>query len=135
MRIANRLTINADTKKVLEILRRNREEHQSMLKDARIGYLKEAKQAILRKLEQLKEDKIVELVFRLKPPEDYTLVYDTVIHALELHVDPNIELEGDQVRHLMMNEWDWMDSWLISNSGYARSIKEVATRKGLTLGR
>jgi hypothetical protein len=118
------LSITANKKEILVTLRKNREEHQSIVKEARVVYAKKAEAAIMKKLDALRSGKIVSLAFQLAAPLDYTTVYDTAIRALELHTGDTIDLSADQVRNLVDDTWDWTGQFMASNSLYSEKLKK-----------
>lgn len=116
-----------DTKEVLAKLRENREKHSRIVKEAKEGYLVKAKEAIAAKLELLEKGKIVSLVFGLKMPVDHTGEYDTMIKMLEMHTQPTIELNADEVRQFVLDEWQWMQDFLVSNSPYSGTARGLSS--------
>jgi len=111
--------ITANTKDVLEALRTNREKHRAIVVEARVGYVKAARLALQDQLDRLESGKISVVTFQLAAPQDHTKVYDTAIKMLEMHTVPEIVLDSQQVRTLMMDEWDWKRHFLLSNSMYS----------------
>lgn len=118
------LSITANKKEILVTLRKNREEHQSIVKEARVVYAKKAEAAIMKKLDALRSGKIVSLAFQLTAPLDYTTVYDTAIRALELHTGETINLSADQVRNLIDDQWDWTQNFTASNRLYSEKLQK-----------
>ena len=129
MHILNQMTITANRDELLIKLRENRDEHGQIVAEAREGYMKRAHEALKKRLSQLGEGKIVSLHFSLQPPQDHTRVYDTAIRMLELHTEETITLTAQQVRHLEMDEWDWMDSFLETASRYSGLANDKMTAK------
>ena len=117
------ITVKADIKTVLEKLRENREAHIAIVKEARAGYIERAQEALNGCLASLKEGKPVPLHFDLRPPEDYTQVYDVAITMLELEQGGTVDLTADQVRHLLLDDWEWTDQFLGSNALYSTSAR------------
>lgn len=115
----NNMTIVAKKTEVLDALRKNREEHQQIVKEAREGYVAKARVALSAKLDELASGKLAALQFGLSVPQDYTKDYDTAIRMLELHTEDHVKLEEQMVRCFVLNQWDWMDSFLFSNSAYS----------------
>lgn len=122
------MDIKAKREVVLAKLHANRELHAKIVAEARTGYVEKARKALLERLEQLKEGKVVALSFHLAPPVDQTSVYDTAIQTLELSQDEFIELTPDQVRKLYMDKWDWSDHFLSSNAQYSSTAALVRDR-------
>lgn len=127
MHVLRGIEIEAQKAVVLEKLKANRETHSKIVKEAREGYVVKARAALDRRLDELKSGRLVGLVFSLAPPQDHTEVYDTAITMLELEVSETVQLNSDQVRNLMMDQWDWSDDFLATNavySGIARTTLE-----------
>lgn len=118
------LSIIANKKEVLDTLRKNREEHKSIVAEARVAYVKKAEAAVMKKLDQLRSGKVISLAFQLTVPLDYTTVYDTAIRALELHTGDTIQLSADQVRNLIDDIWDWTGQFTSSNSLYSEKLRK-----------
>lgn len=113
--------IEANKTEILETLRKNREKHSQIVKEARVGYLDRAQIEINKRLEQLRAGKVVALTFSLSVPLDYTRVYDTAIRMLELHQQNTITLDSTQVACLVMDQWEWTRNFYTSNSRYSAS--------------
>ena len=125
------MKVSVKTQEALDKLKQNREVHGKIVAEARQGYIKDAKKALAARLDDLESGKVVELRFNLAPPQDYTKVYDVAIQMLEMHTEDTIILDGAQVRHMIMDDWDWMDNFLTSNSQYSSTAVEIAAKKGL----
>jgi hypothetical protein len=134
MRMANSISIKASTEEVLAKLKENLKRHKELVAEAREGFVCKATEALQTKLDQLRSGKVISLAVELRPPQDYSHVYRVAIEALEMHQQPFIKLSGEQVRHLMMDDWEWMEHWLAQNAPYSPGAREYATRKHLTLG-
>jgi len=124
MYILGGMRITADKEKVLATLHKNRETHKKMVVEARTGYVEKARVALEKKLRALAEGKLVALSFTLKPPSDYSAVYDTAIRMLELHTGTEVQLDATQVHNLMEDNWDWTREFLVSNSAYSATARE-----------
>jgi hypothetical protein len=128
MNVLRGMNIKAKKEEVLEKLRTNRETHSKIAAEARVGYVEKAQQALNKRMAELKEGKIVGLSFNLRAPMDHTRVYDTAIASLELHQEDEITLTSDQVRHLCLDDWDWKEEFLTSNSQYSGSARDELHR-------
>ncbi len=125
------MKVTVNTAEALETLNKNKETHGKIVGEAREGYLKDAMRALEAKMDNLKSGKVVELTFRLTPPQDYTKVYEVAITMLEMHTEDTIVLDGTQVKHMIMDDWDWMDHFLDSNMRYSATATAVAASKRL----
>lgn len=120
-----KMKILAKTDEVLETLRKNRETHSSIVKEARLGYVKAVEKKLEKTLEDVRSGKPVVLQLFLQPPEDHTKVYDTAIRMLEMHQNRHIELDDTQVRNLVMDRWDWQDRFLGTNAAYSQTAASL----------
>jgi hypothetical protein len=131
MHILNTMKIQARTNDVLETLITNRATHQKIVAEARVGYAKKAREALLDQLSKLEAGKISVVTFHLAAPQDHTKVYDTAIAMMRMHTEPVVTLDSGQVRTLMMDEWDWKSHFLLANSAYsATAAAECAPHGG-----
>lgn len=97
------------------------------------------------------------ILFDVRSPEDHSREFTTVIKMLELHKnahdsDPKnqgvdyqqggvqaqvpktpatIQLKAVDVQRYVLNEWDWMDRFLLSNAAYSATGRAMARSKGL----
>ncbi len=120
MRNANiAMTTTVNKIDLLATLRKNREGHKEIVQEARNGYIKKARLALEHRLEELRTGKLVALSFNLQTPLDYTEVYDNSIAMLEWNTRAEIELQADEFRQLVRDEWDWSSSFYATNSHYS----------------
>ena len=125
------MKVMCSTTEVLATLMKNRTQHSEVVKEAREGYVLKAKHELERRLDQLKLGSIVSLQFSFHPPLDYTRTYDTAIKMLEMHTGAEIELTASEVNNLIEDEWDWSDSFWVSNKLYSGTAQRIAATKGL----
>ncbi len=111
---------------LLKTLRENHEKHSKIVDEARKGYVEQAKEAITKRLEQLKEGKIVSLTFHLNPPLDYSEVYRTTIKMLEWTTEDKLTLAADEFRQLVLDEWSWTESFYGSNKRFSATASQIA---------
>lgn len=146
-------TITANVDEVLTALRKNLAEHREIVAEARKGYVKEceaalekARETLARRLSKLTKGEKVDMTsihFNLTAPEDHSKEFDTVIKMLELHknahegdkshkdIPATITLKAIDVQRFVLNDWSWMDSFLLSNSAYSGKSRTLAAEKGL----
>lgn len=129
--ISMRVTCKKD--EILSALKKNRETHAKLCAEARVGYLSAAQTALEKKLGALREGKLAALSFSLVVPKDFTAVYDTTIAMLESHTGETIELDADEYRHLVQDEWEWTRDFLVSNSHYSEGTRGWAAEKAFNI--
>lgn len=54
-------------------------------------------------------------------PENHTLDYEKAIRKIQLSIYDTIELSDEDVERYVFNNWEWKNSFNISNMGYAES--------------
>ena len=104
---------------LLEALKKNRDSHKAIVAEAREGYVKAARQALVKRMAELDAGKIVTLGFNLSVPVDMTKEYSTVIGMLEMSQEETITLSSAEYRCLVEDAWDWQNNFLMSNSHYS----------------
>lgn len=117
-------TVNVDVENTLKKLKTNRKRHLKAYKESVAGFKDHALGKIKRALEKV--DGTADVYFRLEAPKNYTSAYDSAIGALTMHLEAgnkNIDLDASTVRKMTEDKWDWMDSWLTSNSGYSSTAQ------------
>ena len=124
------INVTVDKKELLERLEKNRDEHKSLFEEAKKGYCEKALQAVIQKMNVLKEGKPVALAFSFSPPQDMTSVYDTTINMMKWSTDDKVTLKADEFRKLVEDEWDWSSAWFHNNSGYSNSVAITGSIKG-----
>jgi hypothetical protein len=115
----NSMNVVVKKDEVLGTLRKNRELHSKIVREAREGYCKKATVELGKRMEKLKEGRITSLAFSLRMPVDQTSVYDTAIKMLEMHTGETITMSGGEVRNLIEDKWDWTNEFYASNRIYS----------------
>jgi len=126
--------ITANTDEVLKKLRANREAHAEIVVESRKGFVQRAREALSGRLDDLAEGKVITLEFSLQPPQDHTRQYDLAIAMLELHQnagEETIALKAADVQQFILDDWTWMDGFLLANAGYSGKSRALALTKGL----
>jgi hypothetical protein len=126
MRLQNiQMTSTVKRTELLNKLVENLKEHKIIVKEAKEGYIKKAREALTARLQQLERLEPVNLQFTLQQPMDYSEVYETCISMLQWSRDDLVTLAADEFRQLVLDEWDWQENFLTSSSLYSAT----ATRK------
>jgi hypothetical protein len=112
MHVTDDIKITAKKDEVLKILRENRERHQTILKEAREGFIKGALKELEKELAGVREGKVRAINVHMSPPQDYTRAYNTAIRAYELDTATEITLNGRQIMRLINDDWEWQEQFL-----------------------
>ena len=121
------MKVTADVEDLLKKLRENLELHGRIVEEARLGYITKARAAVASRLKLLMDGQPVNLQFRnLTPPIDYSDAYKLAIEMMEWHQNDTIVLDGEQVRHLIHDEWDWSSEFFLGNEGYSETASSLS---------
>lgn len=130
-RLGTNLQVTCKVSDLLAKLRTNREEHSSIVQEAREGFLRSTEKKLAEELAKIRDGKIKAVSIHLTPPQDMTSAYTTVITMLEMHTEETIVLSASDVRMFVEDEWDWADEFLLANSAYSSKSMSMAAAKGL----
>jgi hypothetical protein len=114
--------INVKKSELLDKLRANRESHSAQFEEAAQGYRERVIAELESRLALAKKGKLPTLVFNLPMPFDQTKAYDRAIGMLELSVDDVIELEEDDYKQYVLDEWAWSASASATNLMYSKKL-------------
>jgi len=121
--------LSFDKAQLLEIIKKNREQHRAIFEEAYDGFYK----ALVAQLDKMKEaalaKKKVSLYVGLTEPVDMTSEYDEVIQMLELTTDNEVVLDQRQFKNYILDEWNWKGQFITSNSLYANNIPSADLEK------
>jgi hypothetical protein len=111
--------------KLMEIIRKNREEHHAIFLEAQKKYREVAIKLLDRQLSAAREGKpfVLRQFVELVQPVDHTADYDRAIQMLELSVDEVITLSTADFSNLVQDQWQWSRQWATSASHYVDSPK------------
>lgn len=119
-------SVNVKRVELLNILKKNREQHKLDYKEAVEGY-RGAKIKILEEaLDKVKKEEKPEktsLSVSLNKPVNYVSDYTQIIDMLEMSVDEIIKLDSDSFQAYIKDNWSWKRSFMLSNSSYMASGK------------
>lgn len=104
-------TVKVAVSDLLKHLKKNRDAHTKEYAEAMIGYketlVKELK--VMTKKAAAGED--IELYVRVVKPENYEQSYTEAIEMLEWTVDKEVELDRNQFKQYVQDEWQWKQTF------------------------
>ena len=113
------MKIRVGVSELLTKLKTNKANHSVVVKEAREGYIEKARAALNDKLDALATGKCVHLSFNLLLPEEHFDEYDTAIAMCEWAKDEDIELDAEQFRNFIQDQWGWSGSFYQNNAAYS----------------
>ncbi len=114
----NTMKVKVKKAELLNALKENREKHAADYEKAKIGFRKVLEKELEKKLQQCRDGKKVELLFKNQKPNSHLKDYDDVIGMLEFSTDDELTIDHQQYKQYVKNEWDWIKHWATSNSVY-----------------
>jgi hypothetical protein len=112
------LTVKVSKARLLEALKRNRDDHVVKYNEAMTGYVVAVRKELQEKLDALTRGKKVSPYSKHHEPESHLDDYDTVIGMLDMAGDDAIELTQRDYIQYVKDEWGWKQQWTASNTGY-----------------
>jgi hypothetical protein len=70
----------------------------------------------------------------LDPPQDHTKVYDVAIRMLEMSTQDEVKLSADEFNQLILDEWDWSDTFFGTNARYSELAQSSLDNNTLGAG-
>jgi hypothetical protein len=128
-------TVNVKRDELLKKIMKNREEHRQAFEESVNGFKKEYKKKLSQMLEDAEVDDTYDTNLTLKFPSHHLSEYDQVITMLEMSTDETIKLSDREFSSYVMDNWNWQQSWLRSNSlwsGIARQKSAIYTMGAVT---
>ena len=111
-------SVTVSKENLLATMKKNREEHRDVFLRAQEVYRQRVIEELDRRLNDAKNGRPLDLVFRLPVPEDHTDDYDAAIQAVSWHIEDNIELEWDTFQMYVLNRWHWARAFAANTGSY-----------------
>lgn len=111
--------IVVDKAELLKVLRENRDKHHAIFVEALDGYRKRVVEELEARLTAAKSGRKFDAVIALAQPEDHTDDYDTVIGMLEMDKSDEVELDQQQYKQYVRDQWGWQGRFLGTNAAYS----------------
>lgn len=113
-----KLTFN--TKQIIDVLKRNRENHIKEYEKAREKYLEQAKKKLQDHLLLISDGYIADsgINLFLQPPANMTKNYDTIISMFIACQDKEVTLTNTEYESIFDDKWDWIGPAKLLNNSY-----------------
>ena len=112
--------IKVNKAKLLEILKKNRQEHRGLFLEAQKKFREVAIKALDATLKAARDGKefVLADLATYRAPQDHTRDYDRSIKMLEMSVDEDIVINDQEFQNYVQDTWGWSRDWAVSNAGY-----------------
>lgn len=101
-----------------QIVRQNRDNHRAVFLEAFDAYRDAAVDRLSAALAELRSGRTPSLQFGLVIPEDHTDDYNTVLMQLSMDTRDEIELEWDEFKNYVQDEWGWTRHFEATSASY-----------------
>lgn len=118
--------VKVNKQELLKSLKKNREAHHGIFLEALEGYRKEAIKVFSENLDKVKNGEPFPHYVNLVQPIDHTADYDVAIGLLEFGLDNTVDLDEESYRHFVLDDWDWKQQFLSTNSYYSLTAASMA---------
>lgn len=122
-------TITVQKDRLIETLKRNRDEHVSIFERAQIVYRDKVIEAFEQRLAAARRgDKIVTYV-GLPEPENHLSDFETAIEMLEWDTAETVTLDRRDFKRFVQNKWEWEQSFAGNTLSYSAMLDEQQERE------
>jgi hypothetical protein len=104
---------------LIKVMKANREAHHGIVVEAQAGFRAKVIARLDEMLALARNGKKIDISVGLQMPSDYTAEYDTVIGMLEMDVNKTVELDYEQYKMWVQDEWGWTRQFTTSNAFYS----------------
>lgn len=111
--------------KLIEIMKANREKHHDIVVEAQAGFRQKFIERLDEMLALAKDGKRIDINVGLAMPQDHTDEYDTVIGMLELDINETVELDYQQYKQWVQDEWGWQRQFTTTNAFYSATAASM----------
>ena len=109
---------------LLSVLKANRAKHREIVDEALAAYRTRAIAELDSMIAEAKAGKRIRRGITLVEPIDQTKEYDQAIRKLEMSVEKIIEIDEEDFKQLVCDDWRWKAQFTASNSFYSSKAQE-----------
>lgn len=110
--------INVNKKQLLEVLNKNKAQHEDDYKEAVEGYLRKAEEEVAKMWNRIKQGKLPKQSIKAVRPVEYLKEYDRAIAMLEMHSNTHIDLGAKAYMQFVEDEWNWKAHFVSNTLSY-----------------
>jgi len=111
-------TINVNKSELLDILKKNRTTHKKDYEESMTEYRKEVIERLRHILQQAEEGGEIKTSIQMIEPFNQLNDYDLAIQMLEMDSSVVVELDQDEFRQYVNDEWTWKRNFASNTMTY-----------------
>jgi len=123
------LTSELTKAELLDFVLRNKKKHVAMHAEALIGYAARVRAELSKQSSKLDLGDVENVSINMMAPQSYARSYAQAISMVENTIAETVPLSAQDYATLVMDDWDWTDTWVRSNRGFAASIDTYGSDK------
>lgn len=117
-------TITVKKDRLIETLKRNRDEHVSIFERAQIVYRDKVIAAFEERLAAARRgDKVITYI-NLPEPENHLSDFETAIEMLEWDTAETVDLDRRDFKRFVQNKWEWESTYAANTRSYSDMLDE-----------
>jgi len=124
--------VTISKQKLLDQLKKNREDHKEIYELAYEGWKAEVIKALEEALEDAKADKDFITYFDIDKPESHLSEYDEIIDRVSWHEDSVIKLNLREFNNFVRDNWDWSVNFLNQATMYSSSSSSSSSSSAVS---
>jgi hypothetical protein len=121
-------TITVEKNKLIETLKRNRDEHVSIFERAQIVYREKVIDELDRAIDDAKNGRKIIRFINLPEPENHLSDFETAIEMLEWDTADTVDLDRRDFKRFVQNKWEWEQSFAGNTQSYSSMLDEAEER-------
>lgn len=110
---------------LLEILRRNREDHLSIVEEAQANFRERVIARLDSMLAEARAGRVDRLEVGLSIPRNFVEHFDNAIGLLEMTQragTEEVEISASEYKRFVQNQWNWTKEFNTSNAAYSKKL-------------
>ena len=119
----NKLKVEVKVQDVLKALQENRNQHEVSYHEARKKYVTEASEKLRERANALTTGDAKDHHVHVVVPVNFLEEYDNAISMLEMTTQETIQLDAEQFKAYIKDDWSWKKEFNAVNSAYLGGLR------------
>lgn len=111
-------TVKVNKLKLMHILHTNLEQHEKDYEDAMVQFRIELKKELEEMLQKVNAGENIDRVFKSVAPVSFADSYRLAMDMLDMSVDVEVELDMQEFKRYVRDEWEWKHSFVANTLVY-----------------
>ena len=103
-----------------DVIKKNMDTHLKEYEETKILYLQKLKVTLITMVDEIGRGKIPVTHIDIPQPTSHVGDYKTILDMLAMDISETIELDQDEYRNFVEDDWGWKHSFDMTNSFYSK---------------